>query len=154
MSRSYLNEQSHPKRFWRRLSGRTGKHTVPTSLRLRVWSVIAGVVEAAIATAAKSLEPRELASFEMTECRTETLDSLKSWDETSAMIKNPEIYRRRAEDLRWGTLQRMSPEESIAIGEALLTSEIMKVASFARRRRPKCLAIALGLEPSFRSQRK
>ena len=43
------------------------------------------------------------------------------------MIKNQEIYRRRAQARRWDALERMTPEESIAIGEALLTSEIEEV---------------------------
>lgn len=61
------------------------------------------------------------------------------------MIKNLEAFRRRAYKERWERLQRMSAEQSIAIGEALLTSEIFRAARFQHRRRPKCLAIALGI---------
>jgi len=65
------------------------------------------------------------------------------------MIKNPELYRPREAVRRWRTLRRMSAEESIAIGEALLTSEIMKLAWRGKRRRPKCLAVALGIRRRF-----
>jgi hypothetical protein len=59
------------------------------------------------------------------------------------MLKNATAYRRRAAR-RWSVLAQKTPEETIAIGEALLTSEIMAVARFPRRR-PKCLAVALGI---------
>jgi hypothetical protein len=39
----------------------------------------------------------------------------------------------------------MSAEESIAIGEALLTSDLMNVAVFPDDDHPKSLAIALGI---------
>ena len=48
------------------------------------------------------------------------------------MITNLEAFRRRAWKQRWGRLQRMSAKQSIAIGEALLTSEILLVARFRR----------------------
>jgi hypothetical protein len=41
----------------------------------------------------------------------------------------------------------MTPEESIAVGEALLTSEIMSLAVFPDDDEPRSLAIALGIEP-------
>jgi hypothetical protein len=41
----------------------------------------------------------------------------------------------------------MSVEESIAVGEALLTSEIMRLAEFPDDDRPQSLAIALGIHP-------
>jgi hypothetical protein len=41
----------------------------------------------------------------------------------------------------------MTPEESIALGEALLTSEIMDVAEFPDDDHPLCLAISLGIPP-------
>ena len=44
-------------------------------------------------------------------------------------------------------MRRMTPEESIAVGEALLTSEIMKLAVFPDDDEPRSLAIALGIEP-------
>ncbi len=39
----------------------------------------------------------------------------------------------------------MTAEDSIAIGEALLTSELMDWAEFADDDRPTCLAHALGI---------
>jgi hypothetical protein len=62
------------------------------------------------------------------------------------MIKNPEAYRRGSEAERWEALRQMSPEESIAVGEALLTSEIMQVATFPDDDHPQSLAILLGIE--------
>ena len=44
-------------------------------------------------------------------------------------------------------MQRMTPEESIAVGEALLTSEIMNLAVFPDDDEPRSLAIALGIKP-------
>ena len=61
------------------------------------------------------------------------------------MITDRAAYERRSEAERWERLQRMSVEESITLGEALLTSEVMDVAAFAHDERPVCLAIALGL---------
>ena len=61
------------------------------------------------------------------------------------MIRSEEQHRRDAEFDRWEALRRMTPEESIAIGEALLTSEIMGVASFPDDDQPCSLAIALGI---------
>lgn len=63
------------------------------------------------------------------------------------MIKNVETYRREADRDRWESLRRMTPEESIAVGEALLTSEIMRLAVFLDDDEPRSLAIALGIEP-------
>jgi hypothetical protein len=63
------------------------------------------------------------------------------------MIKNPAKYHRAAEFERWEALRRMSAEESIAVGEALLTSEIMQLAEFPDDDRPQSLAITLGLHP-------
>lgn len=62
------------------------------------------------------------------------------------MIKNPKVYRKRSEKQRWDALSRLRIDETLAIGEALLTSEIMKIARFRKRRRPMSLAIALGIE--------
>ena len=45
----------------------------------------------------------------------------------------------------------MSVEESIAIGEALLTSELMTLAVFPERERPSSLAIALGIATTRRA---
>jgi hypothetical protein len=63
------------------------------------------------------------------------------------MIRNVDAYRRESERDRWESLQRMTPEESIAVGEALLTSEIMSLAVFPDDDEPRSLAIALGIEP-------
>jgi hypothetical protein len=41
----------------------------------------------------------------------------------------------------------MSAEESIALGEALLTSDLMRVAVFPDEQRPLSLVIALGIDP-------
>ena len=64
------------------------------------------------------------------------------------MIRNQEEFRREAEFDRWESLRRMSPEESIALGEALLTSEIMNMAEFPDDDHPRSLAIALGIRPT------
>lgn len=61
------------------------------------------------------------------------------------MIRNEEQYRREAERDRWEALRRMTPEDSIAVGEALLTSEIMGLAAFPDDDQPCSLAIALGI---------
>jgi hypothetical protein len=63
------------------------------------------------------------------------------------MIRNPELYRQQAEQERWEALRRMTVDESIAIGEALLTSEIMRFAQFPADDRPRNLASALGIAP-------
>lgn len=41
----------------------------------------------------------------------------------------------------------MTVDESIAIGEALLTSEIMRLAEFPADDHPRSLALALGIPP-------
>lgn len=63
------------------------------------------------------------------------------------MIKNRETYRRESERERWQALRQMSAEESIAIGEALLTSELLRLAEFTDDDHPQSLAIALGIAP-------
>lgn len=63
------------------------------------------------------------------------------------VINDTEAYRRESELERWEILRRMSPEESIAIGEALLTSEILAVAVFPDDDQPRSLAISLGIAP-------
>lgn len=65
------------------------------------------------------------------------------------MIKNVGRSHRRAQKERWKALQEMSPEEPIALGEALPTSEVMTLARSIYRRRPKCLAVALGITSKF-----
>ena len=64
------------------------------------------------------------------------------------MIQNEEAYRRESDRERWDALRRMTPEESIAIGEALLTSELMTVAEFPEEPEHRSLAILLGIVPT------
>lgn len=64
------------------------------------------------------------------------------------MIKNPQAYARHSEKERWDALRGMSVAESIAIGEALLTSDVMRLAEFPDDDHPLSLAIALGLKPT------
>jgi hypothetical protein len=47
---------------------------------------------------------------------------------------------------RWQRLADMTVEESIALGEALLTSELMDLSTFPDDDRPMSLAKALGIE--------
>jgi hypothetical protein len=61
------------------------------------------------------------------------------------VITDAQAFARLCEDERWEVLARMSVEESIALGEALLTSELMKIALFDRTSRPVCLAVSLGM---------
>jgi hypothetical protein len=63
------------------------------------------------------------------------------------MIRNPTDYQRQAEQERWEALRRLTVDESIAIGEALLTSEIMRLAEFPADDHPRSLALALGIAP-------
>ena len=69
------------------------------------------------------------------------------------MIRNVDTYRRESERDRWESLRRMTPEESIAVGEELLTSEIMSLAVFPDDDEPRSLAISLGIEPRDASSR-
>ena len=62
-----------------------------------------------------------------------------------AMIRNPQAYARQSEDEDRAALRAMTAEESIAIGEALLTSDLMRLAQFPDDDHPRSLAIALGL---------
>ena len=61
------------------------------------------------------------------------------------MIRDPEAYRKLSEKERTEALRAMTAEESIALGEALLTSEVMDLAEFPDDDHPLCLAIALGI---------
>ena len=63
------------------------------------------------------------------------------------MIRNEAAYRRQTEQGAQADLRSMTAEESIAIGEALLTSDLMRVAVFPDDDRPRSLAIALGIDP-------
>lgn len=62
------------------------------------------------------------------------------------MIKNADAYRRRSDAEDRETLACLSVEESIAIGEALLTSDLMRLAEFPDDDQPRSLTIALGIE--------
>jgi hypothetical protein len=73
-------------------------------------------------------------------------DHWESW----AVIKDPAAYARLCESEKWEALRKMSIEDAIAVGEALLTSEVMDLANFERDSAPVSLAIALGIEPRER----
>lgn len=62
------------------------------------------------------------------------------------MVKDTATYARLCENEEWEALRRMSVEDAIAVGEALLTSEVMELAVFPRDSAPMSLAIALGIE--------
>jgi len=64
------------------------------------------------------------------------------------MVKDAGAFEQLCEAERWEALRRMTVEESIAIGEALLTSDVMRLASFDVRSQPMSLAVALGVRPS------
>lgn len=61
------------------------------------------------------------------------------------MIRDPDAYRVLCEEEHWARLASMSPEETIAIGEALLTSELMAIAEFPDDDHPVSMARSLGL---------
>jgi hypothetical protein len=61
------------------------------------------------------------------------------------VVRDREAYRRLVEAERWRALEAMTVEETIAVGEALLTSEVMQIADFPDDDRPKSLARALGI---------
>jgi hypothetical protein len=61
------------------------------------------------------------------------------------MVKDSRAYRELCEKERWEALARMSIADTIAIGEALLTSEIMNMAAFPDDDHPMSLARALGI---------
>ncbi len=62
------------------------------------------------------------------------------------VIKNAAAYRRQSEAEDRQALAGLSAEESIAIGEALLTSDLMRLAEFPDYDQPRSLAIALGIK--------
>jgi hypothetical protein len=70
-----------------------------------------------------------------------------------AMIKNPQAYARQSEEEDRAALQDMTAEESIAVGEALLTSDLMRLAQFPDDDHPCSLAIALGLRSTADGRR-
>jgi hypothetical protein len=64
------------------------------------------------------------------------------------MIRNRESYDRMTEHERHEALVRMTAADSIAIGEALLTSDLMRLAVFPDDDQPRSLAHALGIGPA------
>jgi hypothetical protein len=69
------------------------------------------------------------------------------------MIRNARAYDRESEAERWNALRGMTAEDSIAIGEALLTSDVMRLAEFPDDDHPVSLAVALGLRPDAVTRR-
>jgi hypothetical protein len=65
----------------------------------------------------------------------------------AVMIPNRQTYARQSEEEDRAALRAMTAEESIALGEALLTSDLMRLARFPDDDHPRSLAIALGLPP-------
>lgn len=61
------------------------------------------------------------------------------------VIKNRAAYELDAENERWDRLRAMTVEETIAVGEALLTSELMDLAEFPDDDHPMSLARSLGI---------
>ena len=62
------------------------------------------------------------------------------------MIINPDAHRRMESREADEALRHMTAEDSIAIGEAILTSELMQLADFPDDDHPRSLAIALGIQ--------
>ncbi len=61
------------------------------------------------------------------------------------MIKDPEAYARLCDREQWDALRAMTIDASIAVMEALLTSELMDIAVFADDDHPMSLARSLGI---------
>ena len=68
------------------------------------------------------------------------------------MIRDLDAYRRSNDAEHRKMLAQRTIEESIAIGEALLTSELMQDAVFSDDDKPMALAIALGMPRSRLNQ--
>jgi hypothetical protein len=68
----------------------------------------------------------------------------------AVMITDPDAYDRLCESERTAALRAATVEETIAIGEALLTSELMDLAVFPDDDDPMSLTIALGVSPAGR----
>ncbi len=62
------------------------------------------------------------------------------------MIKNLPKYKKAREREYWNVLRRLNDKESIALAEALMTSELMKIAYFPDDDHPMSLAISLGIK--------
>jgi hypothetical protein len=61
------------------------------------------------------------------------------------VIRNIEAYRQNSEAEYWQDLARMSIEDTIKLGEALLTSEIFDARKFSDDDHPMSLARSLGI---------
>ena len=62
---------------------------------------------------------------------------------TARVIKDRQAYARLCEEERWDRLRAMTLDESIAVMEALLTSELMDIAVFPDDDHPMSLARSL-----------
>jgi len=62
-----------------------------------------------------------------------------------SMITNRDAFERMSEQERWDELAQMTAADSIAIGEALLTSDLMRLAVFPDDDHPRSLARSLGI---------
>jgi hypothetical protein len=69
------------------------------------------------------------------------------------MIRNEAVYRLQADEEARAVLHRMSVAESIAIGEALRTTDHNPLAVFPEHDRPRSLAIALGIDAKAAARR-
>ena len=67
------------------------------------------------------------------------------------MIRDLKAYRELRENEYWNTLAQQSVAESIAVGEALLTSEIMETTVFPDDDHPMTLARSLGIQVQLRN---
>ena len=64
------------------------------------------------------------------------------------MITGRAAYERICERERWDRLRSMTPDESVAVIEALSSSGLEEVAVFAADDRPMTLARSLGTPPA------
>jgi hypothetical protein len=70
------------------------------------------------------------------------------------VIRDRHAYALLTEAERRRELARMTMDESIRLGEALLTSELMDIAVFTDDDHPLSLAKALGIRPKHRDTAK
>lgn len=63
------------------------------------------------------------------------------------MIRDTKTYTQTRDAEYWAELSRMSIDESIRLGEELLTSEAMEIQVFADDDHPVSLARSLGIAP-------
>jgi hypothetical protein len=86
--------------------------------------------------------------------RNEAVYRLQADEEARAVLHRPAADSRRPPPAPpRAVLHRMSVAESIAIGEALLTSDLMRLAVFPEHDRPRSLAIALGIDAKAAARR-